>query len=172
MMTDERLSAPLEGAPPSRQARGRLNFRLRALMALPVLVAALVTAYTAIDRWTAVPWSGPDPGTPVIYKVLDAATGQPIVGARVKIVDGGLVFDMKTSAPGYIRRFGGEIQGTGHRSLVRDTRRVDLGDTSLLVTAEGYEDYSAEASEAPLVARPAPDGKSVEYVIELRRTRD
>ena len=172
-MSNERPSAPLEEAPPSRWALGRLNFRLRTLMALPVLVALLITAYTAIDRWTAVPWSGPDAGTPVSYKVLDAATGQPIVGARVKLVDAGLVYDMKTSNPGHIRRFGGgQIQGAGHRSLVRDTRRVDLRDTSLLVTAEGYEDFSAATSSTPLVARPAQDGKSVEYVIKLRRTED
>ncbi len=171
-MNSERPLAPLERAPPSRRALGRLNFRLRTLMALPILIAALLTAYTAIDRWTAVPWSGPDAGTPVIYKVLDAATGQPVVGARVKLVQGGLVYDIKTSAPGHIRRFGGQIQGAGHRSLVRDTRRVDLPDTTLLVTAEGYEDFSAATSTAPLVARPAQDGKSVEYLIELRRTED
>ncbi len=171
-MNNERPSAPLEGAPPSPRALGRLNFRLRTLMALPLLVAALIAAYTAIDRWTAVPWSGPDAGTPVIYKVLDAATGQPVVGARVQLVEAGQVFDMKTSTPGHIRRFGGQIQGAGHRSLVRDTRRVDLRNTSLLVTAEGYEDFSAETSSTPLVARPAQDGKSVEYVIKLRRTED
>ena len=172
-MNSERSSAPLEAAPPSRRSLGRLNFRLRTLMVFPVLVAALITAYTAIDRWTAVPWSGPDAGTPVIYKVLDAATGQPVVGARVKLVEGGLVYDMKTSTPGHIRRFGGpQIQGAGHRSLVRDTRRVHLRDTTLLVTATGFEDFSAETSSAPLVARPAQDGKSVEYVIKLRRTED
>ena len=172
-MNSERPLAPLERAPPSRGVLGRLNFRLRTLMALPVLVAALITAYTAIDVWTAVPWSGPDAGTPVIYKILDATTGQPVVGARVKLVQAGLAYDMKTSTPGHIRRFGGQmIQGAGHRSLVRDTRRVDLRDTSLLVTAEGYEDFSAATSTAPLVARPAQDGKSVEYVIRLRRTED
>ncbi len=129
-------------------------------MALPVLVAALITAYTAIDVWTAVPWTGPDAGTPVVYKVLDAATGQPIVGARVKLVQAGLVYDMKTSTPGHIRRFGGsQIQGAGHRSLVRDTRRVDLPDTTLLVTAEGYADFSAATSTAPLVARPGAGRK-------------
>jgi hypothetical protein len=171
-MNGERHPAPLEGAPPSRRALVRLNFRLRTLMALPVLVAALITAYTAVDRWTAVSWPGPDSGTPVIYKVLDAATGQAVVGARVKLVEAGLAYDMKTSTNGYIRRFGGQIQGSGHRSLVRDTRRVDLRDTSLLVTAPGYEDFSAETSSAPLVAHPAQDGKSVEYVIKLRRTED
>jgi hypothetical protein len=139
-------------------------------MALPVVAALLIAAYMAIDRWTAVPWAGPDPGDPVVYRVVDAATGRPIDGARIKLVHQGLVFDIPTARSGQIRHFGGPpIRVVGHRSAVRDTRSAELGDTSLLVTAEGYEEFSTEASSEPLLAHPAPDGRGVEYVVRLRR---
>ena len=154
------------------KAQARWNFGLRGLMAIPVLVAVAIAGYTALDRWTAVPWSGPEAGTPVSYQVVDVETGGPVVGARLKLMVNGLSFDMRTAAPGHIIRSGGDaIQGVDHRSLVRDTRRVNLDNTSVHVSDSGYDDFSAETSAAPLVARPAANSKSVDYVINLRRSR-
>lgn len=170
METDERLPTTPGGVTSGRPARRRLSFWLRPLMALPVIAAALIVAYMAVDRLTAVPWSSPMQGDPVTFKVQDAATGQPVVGARVRMVNGGsAVLDVLTSTLGDVSLFGGDIRVSGYRSLVRDTRRVDLGDTSLLVTADGYEDFAVSASDGPLFAHPAPDGESLEYVIRLRR---
>ena len=57
----------------------------------------------------------------------------------------------------------------GYRSLVRDTRRLDVGDLRIEVTADGFEDFGAGAAEISRDARPSPDNTRVEYVIHLRR---
>jgi hypothetical protein len=168
MAADEQLpsTAPREAAASGRPARKRLRFGMKGLMVLPILAAAVLMA---IDRWTAIPWPGPKLGGPVIFKIVDGSTGQVLKGASLTMFEGGArTFTME--APfGVIRHFGGRKQAHGYRSLVRDTRRLDVGDLRIEVTADGFEDFEAGAAEISRDARPSPDNTRVEYVIHLRR---
>lgn len=155
--------------PPDGRARSRLRFGLRSLIALPVMVAILIVA---VDRWTAAPWSNLSTGYPVIFKVQDGSTRRPIVGARFRLFRNGMVeIDMLTGAEGQISQHGGPVRDVGYQSLVRDARRVDLGDASLVVTAADYEDFTAEASQKPLICSLGPEGKSFDYVIRLKQRK-
>jgi hypothetical protein len=70
---------------------------------------------------------------------------------------------------GVIRHFGGRKKAYGYQSLIRDTRRLDVGGLRIEVTAEGFEDFQAGAAEISRDARPSPDNTRVEYVVRLRR---
>src|SRR5258708_4405727 len=62
----------------------RLRFRLRMLMVLPVLAAG------GMAFWLSLAPSSPFPAVreiPLKFVVTDAASGQPIVGATVRVVD-------------------------------------------------------------------------------------
>lgn len=157
---------PLEGTTRVRPTRRRLRFGMKSLMILPILAAV---ALVAVDRWTAIPWSGTNSGQPIIFKVLDGSTGQIITGASITMYqDGAKLFTM--DAPfGIIRHFGGRRQGRGYRSLVRDTRRLDVGDLRIKVAADGFEDFEVGPAEISRDARPSLDETQVEYVIHLRR---
>jgi hypothetical protein len=149
-----------------KSARGRLRFGLKSLMVLPILAAAV---FMAVDRWTAIPWSGPKDGGPIVFKIVDGATGQPFKGAILTMFEGGAERLTMAASFGVIRHFGGDKKASGYRSLVRDTRRLDVGDMQIKVTADGFKNFEADRAEISRNAYPAPDDSSLEYVIRLRR---
>ncbi len=152
--------------------RVRLRFGLKSLMALPVLTAFGIMAFWAIDRWTATPWSGPTPGTPIVFKIVDGATGKPFYGASFVSFEGGAQRFAMDAPFGVIRIFGGNPKASGYRSLVRDTRQIDFGDTRIRVTAEGFDDFEATADKLARNARVTPGNSNVEVVVRLRRHQD
>ena len=169
MAADEQRSSstvPLEATASGRPARKWLRFGMKGLMALPILAAAVLMA---VDRWTAIPWPGPKSGGHVVFKIVDGTTGQILKGASLTMFEGGArTFTME--APfGVIRHFGGRKKAYGYQSLIRDTRRLDVGDLRIEVTADGFHDFQAGAAEISRDTRPSPDNTRVEYVIRLRR---
>jgi hypothetical protein len=153
MAADEPLpasSAPLEGPTSGRRIRVRLRFGLKSLMLLPILAAAVLMA---ADRWTAIPWSGPQSGGHLVFTIVDGATGQTLKGASLTMVEGGVEKFAMEAPFGVIHHFGGHKQAQGYRSLVRDTRRLDVGDLRIKVTADGFEDFEAGAAEISRDAR-------------------
>ena len=79
-------TVPPEVTPSGRPARKRLRFGMKGLMLLPILAAAVLMA---IDRWTAIPWSGLKSGGPVVFKIVNGSTGQILKGASLTIFEGG-----------------------------------------------------------------------------------
>jgi hypothetical protein len=169
MATDEHHSSsliPRRGGTSAKSARGRLRFGLKSLLVLPVLAAAV---FMAVDRWTAIPWSGPKRGGPMVFKIVDGGTGQLFKGASLTIFESGVERLTMAASFGVIRHFGGDKQASGYRSLVRDTRRIDVGDMQIKVTADGFEDFEANGAEISRNAYPTPNDSGLEYVIRLRR---
>jgi hypothetical protein len=141
-------------------------------MGLPVLTAFAIMAFLAVDRWTAAPWSGPTPGTPLIFKIVNGATGKPFLGASFKSFEGANQRFAMVAPSGTIRMFGEMHKASGYQSLVRDTRHLDFGDMNIRVTAEGFDDFEATAADLSQLARLASDGSEVEVVVRLRRHQD
>lgn len=169
MAADEQLAsstAPLERATAARPVQLRLRFGLKSLMVLPILAAAVLMA---VDRLTAMPWSGPKSGGPVVFKIVDGSTGQILKGASLTMFEDGVKTFTMEAPFGIVRHFGGRKQARGYRSLVRDTRRLDVGDLRIGATADGFEDFEAGAAEISREIRPSSDETRAEYVIRLRR---
>jgi hypothetical protein len=139
-------------------------------MALPVLTALAITAFLAIDRWTATPWFGPAPGTPIIFKIVDGATGKPLLGASFTSFEGSREESTMAAPFGVIRMFRGRPTVTGYQSLVRDTRGIDFGDMRVHVTTAGFDDFNATAAELAQRVRLTEEGANVEVIVPLRRS--
>ncbi|MGE3820672.1 MAG: hypothetical protein AB7I30_14760 [Isosphaeraceae bacterium] len=135
-------------------------------MVLPFLAAAVLMA---VDRLTEIPWSGPKNGGDLVFKIVDGATGQPFKGASVTMFRHGAEWFTMAAPFGVIYQTVGPFKARGYQSLLRDTRRLDVGDMRIKVTADGFEDFQADAAEISRNAVPAEDDSRVEYVIRLRR---
>jgi hypothetical protein len=169
MAANERLTDPpdLRDAASSPRPRWpQLRFALRSLMLLPILAAI---SFMIVDRWTAIPWTGPTDGSLVVFKIVDGSTGQEFKNASLTLFEGGEEKFTMDAPSGVIRHFGGNKRPRGYRSLVRDTRRLDVGDMQIKVTANGFEDFRADAAEISRNGAPSEDDSRLEYVVRLRK---
>jgi hypothetical protein len=163
MATDEQ-TAPASVTDVRKPTHLLPRFGMKSLMVLPVLAAAVM----AIDRWTAVPWSGPKEGGCVVFRIVDGKTGQPFKAASMTLFDGERQLATMSAPWGVIEHCGGHRQAEGYRSLVRDTRRLNIRDLRIRVTAAGFRDFEADASEISRGGRPDPGDSSYIYVVRLR----
>jgi hypothetical protein len=166
LVADPVQASPTESVTSPKPVRRRLRFGLKSLMALPVLAAV---ALVAVDRWTAVPWSGLQQGEPIIFKIVDAATGEPFKGGSFTIFEHGTELLTMPASSGRMRHFGRSRPASGYQSLIRDTRRLDFGDMRIKVTADEFEDFTADASEIARSARLDTNDAAIEYIVRLRR---
>ena len=80
-------------------------------------------AFSAVDRWTAIPWAGPKKGGLTI-KIVDGDTGKPLNRATVTLVEEDGVerepIEVRFATLNYHR---GNTKFEGHLSLLRDNFR-------------------------------------------------
>src|SRR5262245_12759894 len=144
----------------------RPRLTISGLMILVALVALGIAAYVAVDRW---PSAAPPRHMPLSFRIVDDATGKTYPGAKLTMFSGGVEQHTEVVSSGVFTFIGDNLKALGHRSLVRDTRQMDVGDLRIRVWAEGFEDFEAEAAEISRGTRPTSDDTRLEYVIRLHR---
>jgi hypothetical protein len=96
---------------------------------------------------------------PLEFVILDARTGEPLVGASTRLVGRPLEYEVITGAEGRAKIVI-EATVTGRSSWFENTRHVKYGAWELLVTRDGYasvrEDFQEVTRELRYHSDPAP----------------
>jgi hypothetical protein len=144
--------------------RWRVRFGMKALLAVPLLCALL---FILVDWWTGIR-APAQPQFRQFFRLVDAETGETIKQAIWRLQSGGLdeFRDMETDGTIEIQ---GPVHMTGHRSLVRDDRRIDFGDTRLAIDAFGYQPVDELVNS--LMTRGRRDLDKHEITIPIRMTK-
>ena len=124
---------------PTGQQRWRFRFGLRALMALPVLIALGIFL---VDRIWVKKWT--QAGTELISLTVLDESDKPVAGASVELTGGPT--QVESTRPDGTVAFAVPYSFSAERSILRETRNWEH-DWRIDVSADGYEETTTRLQD-------------------------
>ncbi len=147
--------------------RPRIQFVLGRIMVGVAVIAVLALVLPTL--LTEAIWSGHS-SIPLEFLILDSATGQPIDGASIRLVEGHPEYQATTGPDGRAKVILHAAVG-GRSSLLRHTRAVNYGWWALLVDCKGYREVTESLREVTRDARYHAVPSPPPIVIRLEQSR-